>query len=45
MIRRKMLYIHNIKILVLDEAYEMFNNGFKEQIYDAYGFLPAPTQV
>ena len=32
-------------MLVIDEADEMFNKGFKEQIYDIYRYLPAETQV
>jgi len=30
---------------VLDEADEMLNQGFKEQIYDVYRYLPPSTQV
>ncbi|XP_050431037.1 eukaryotic initiation factor 4A-III [Adelges cooleyi] len=45
MIRRKTLRTRNIKTLVLDEADEMLNKGFKEQIYDVYRFLPPATQV
>ena len=33
------------QILVLDEADEMLNKGFKEQIYDVYRYLPPATQV
>ena len=32
-------------MLVLDEADEMLNKGFKEQIYDVYRYLPPSTQV
>jgi superfamily II DNA/RNA helicase len=32
-------------MLVLDEADEMLNKGFKEQIYDVYRYLPPATQV
>ena len=32
-------------MLVLDEADEMLNKGFKEQIYDVYRYLPPETQV
>jgi len=45
MIRRKNLRTRSIKILVLDEADEMLNKGFKEQIYDVYRYLPPATQV
>ncbi|CAE7525179.1 Eif4a3 [Symbiodinium natans] len=34
-----------IKMLVLDEADEMLNRGFKEQVYDIYRYLPPSTQV
>ena len=33
-----------IKLLVIDEADEMLNRGFKDQIYDIYRYLP-PLQV
>lgn len=45
MIRRKLLHTRNIKTLVLDEADEMLNQGFKKQIYNIYRFLPPATQV
>ncbi|KAI5747439.1 hypothetical protein M8J77_014562 [Diaphorina citri] len=45
MIRRRVLRTRNIKMLVLDEADEMLNKGFKEQIYDVYRYLPPATQV
>jgi len=45
MIQRKSLRTRNIKMLVLDEADEMLNKGFKEQIYDIYRYLPPATQV
>lgn len=45
MIRRKLLNTRNIKTLVLDEADEMLNQGFKKQIYNIYRFLPPATQV
>ncbi|KAL8270918.1 hypothetical protein Esti_005130 [Eimeria stiedai] len=35
----------HIKMLVLDEADEMLNRGFKEQVYDIYRYLPPATQV
>lgn len=38
MIRRRTLRTRAIKMLVLDEADEMLNKGFKEQIYDVYRF-------
>ena len=45
MIRRRNLRTRNIKILVLDEADELLNRGFREQIYDVYRYLPPATQV
>jgi ATP-dependent RNA helicase len=45
MIRRRVLRTRSIKTLVLDEADEMLNKGFKEQIYDVYRYLPPATQV
>jgi len=45
MINRRTLRTRNIKMLVLDEADEMLNQGFKEQIYDVYRHLPPATQV
>jgi len=45
MIKRRNLVTKNIKMFVLDEADEMLSQGFKEQIYDVYRFLPPATQV
>ena len=45
MIRRRCLRTRNIKMLVLDEADELLNKGFKDQIYDIYRYLPPQTQV
>lgn len=45
MIQRRNLRTRNIKILVIDEADEMLNKGFKEQIYYIYRYLPPTTQV
>lgn len=45
MIQRRNLRTRNIKLLILDEADEMLNQGFKEQIYDIYRYLPPNTQV
>merc|ERR1719289_194365 len=45
MIRRRNLRTRAIKMLVLDEADEMLNKGFKEQIYDVYRYLPHETQI
>lgn len=45
MIRRRNLRTRSIRMLVLDEADEMLNKGFKEQIYDIYRYLPPGAQV
>lgn len=45
MIKRQVLRTRGIKILILDEADEMLSQGFKEQIYDVYRYLPPETQV
>lgn len=45
MIKRRALRTRDILMLVLDEADEMLNKGFKEQIYDVYRYLPPETQV
>jgi ATP-dependent RNA helicase len=44
MIRRRNLRTRSIKTLVLDEADEMLNKGFKDQVYDIYRYLPFNTQ-
>lgn len=45
MLKRQNLRTRNLKMLVIDEADEMLNKGFKEQIYDIYRYLPPSTQV
>jgi ATP-dependent RNA helicase len=45
MIKRRHLRTQHIKMLVLDEADEMLSQGFKDQIYDVYRYLPPGTQV
>ena len=45
MINRRELKTQKLKMLVIDEADEMLNRGFKEQIYDIYRYLPPTTQV
>jgi ATP-dependent RNA helicase len=45
MIRKKHLRTRNLKMLIIDEADEMLNKGFKDQIYDIYRYLPPSTQV
>jgi ATP-dependent RNA helicase len=43
MIQRRSLRTRSIKMLVLDEADEMLNKGFKTQVYDIYRYLPYQT--
>jgi ATP-dependent RNA helicase len=45
MIQRRNLRTRDLKMLVIDEADEMLNRGFKEQIYDIYRYLPPSIQV
>merc|ERR1712070_576368 len=45
MIKRRTLRTRQVRLLVLDEADEMLNRGFKEQIFDIYRYLPPETQV
>ncbi|KAH9028149.1 eukaryotic translation initiation factor 4A, partial [Lactarius pseudohatsudake] len=45
MICQHMLHTCKIKMLILDEADELFNKGFKDQIYNVYCYLPPATQV
>ena len=44
MINRKVLKTRSVKLLILDEADEMLNHGFKTQIYEIYRYLP-PLQI
>ncbi|POS88311.1 eukaryotic initiation factor 4A-12 [Erysiphe pulchra] len=45
LIRSRNLRTRKIKMLVLDEADELLNRGFREQIYNVYRYLPSATQV
>ncbi len=45
LIQRRALSTRSLKALVIDEADEMLNQGFKVQIYDIYRYLPPQTQV
>uniref|UniRef100_A0ACD5Y7V9 Uncharacterized protein n=1 Tax=Avena sativa TaxID=4498 RepID=A0ACD5Y7V9_AVESA len=45
MIKRGTLRTRSIKLLVLDEADEMLRQGFKEQMYEIYRYLPPELQV
>ena len=45
MLRRKKIASTKCKIIVIDEADEMLSQGFKEQIYDIFQYLPRNIQV
>ena len=45
MIKRRNLRTRDIKLLILDEADQLLDFGFKNQIYDIYRHLPHSTQV
>jgi ATP-dependent RNA helicase len=45
MVSRGALAVKAVKLLVLDEADELLDAGFKEQIYDVFSHLPPSTQV
>eukprot|EP00479_Gromia_sphaerica_P000975 TRINITY_DN11131_c0_g1_i1.p1 TRINITY_DN11131_c0_g1~~TRINITY_DN11131_c0_g1_i1.p1 ORF type:complete len:188 (+),score=44.16 TRINITY_DN11131_c0_g1_i1:228-791(+) len=45
MIQRRALDTRHLQMLVIDEADEMLSQGFKEQLYDIYRWLPPKTQV
>lgn len=45
MIQQKHLDVKRVKMLVLDEADEMFSKGFKEQVYMIRRHLPTKLQV
>jgi len=45
LVRRNALSTAHLKAMILDEADEMLNQGFKVQIYDIYRYMPASTQV
>ena len=45
MLRRKYIDPRKIRLIVLDEADEMLSQGFKEQVYNIFQFLPVDVQV
>lgn len=45
MLRRKYIDPRGVKLIVLDEADEMLSQGFKEQVYNIFQFLPSDVQV
>jgi ATP-dependent RNA helicase len=45
LVKRGDLAVRSVRAFVIDEADEMLNKGFKEQIYDIYRNLPPGAQV
>jgi len=45
MIRRKYLKTEKIEVIVLDEADEMLSQGFKDQIYKIFQYMPSSIQI
>ena len=45
MINRRALRVDALKMFMLDEADEMLSQGFKDQIYDIFKFVPEEVQV
>ena len=45
MMRRKKLNLRTCKIIIVDEADELLSQGFKEQIYEIFQYLPREVQV
>jgi ATP-dependent RNA helicase len=45
LMKRGDLVVRQLKAFIIDEADEMLNKGFKEQIYDIYRTLPPSAQV
>ena len=45
MLRRKRLRNSDLRLIVLDEADEMLSQGFKEQVYNIFQYLPKEVQV
>lgn len=45
MLKREKLRTRQVKVMFLDEADEMLNKNFQEQIYHVYRYLPPESQV
>lgn len=45
MIQRGVLEMAKVRAFVVDEADEMFGQGFKEQVYDIYRYVPPDAQT
>jgi len=44
-LRKKRLYMKNVKLFILDEADEMLSKGFKEQVQNIFSYLPENCQI
>lgn len=45
MMKRGHLTTKNLKVMIIDEADELLSQGFKEQIYYIFQYLPSSTQI
>merc|ERR1711881_765598 len=45
LINRRAIFTDKVKLFALDEADEMLDTGFKDQIYDIFRFMPPECQV
>lgn len=45
MLRRNILKVNKLKMIVIDEADEMFSQGFQEQIYKIFQYMPQDVQI
>lgn len=45
MIQKRGLSTSDVKIFILDEADEMLDRGFKDQVYDIFRYMPEDVQV
>ena len=44
MIQRRTFKTNHVKLLILDEADEMLAQGFKDQVYEIFRYLPPGLQ-
>ena len=45
MLKRKRLNGKDFKLFIMDEADELLSNGFKDQVYNIFQFMPSNVQV
>lgn len=45
MIQRNVMRLQGLKSCVLDEADEMLDRGFQDQVYEIFGFMPKDVQI